>query len=95
MKLLNCTNQKSAKLRQYGLVDKGIAAEGQLLLPGKSIEVKDADKMRIEAEYAHLFEIGALGWDLTKPLPKAVVELKADVPVEASLSMKESTKKKG
>lgn len=96
MKLLNATNKKTDKLAQYGLVDQGIAVEGDLLMPGKTVDVPDEQQTRIETEHAHLFEVGALVWDVKESLPNALVELKSDAPVEGSaeVSLKEAPKKR-
>lgn len=80
MKLLNDTDKKTEKQVQYGLVDRGIAVEGELLLPGKTLDVADEHKARVEAEHAHLFEVGALCWKTE--LPNALVTLKADAPTD-------------
>lgn len=95
MKLRNCTDKKTDKQSQYGLVEQGVAVDGELLLPGKAVEVADTDKARVEAEHAHLFEVGVLAWE--EKLPNAVVKLPAqEEPTpepEAEEAVKEDKKK--
>lgn len=93
MKLLNCTDKKTDKLAQYGLVNQGVAVEGSLLAPGKELEVKESDIARVEAENAHLFSVGALAW--TKPeesVRNALVELQAPMPAPEATTEKPKTK---
>ncbi len=91
MKLTNASDKKTDKLVQYGLFEQGIAVEGDLLLPGKSVDVDDADKDRVEAENAHLFEVGALVWGTEK---NALVELKGEDVSEPSVKEAPSKKSK-
>jgi hypothetical protein len=93
VKLLNCTDKKTDKLAQYGLVAQGVAVDGELLMPGKEVEIKESDVARVEAEHAHLFAVGALAW--TKPqesVRNALVELSAPAPAPEVATEKPKTK---
>lgn len=83
MRLENLTDKKTPKLEQYSLLAQSIGVDDRLLKPGTSMAIKDEDQDRIEAEHAHLFDVGALGWAeeapaaaLAPPAVEATPELK-------------------
>lgn len=57
VRVLNCTDDvQNAKLAQFGLVNLQLLVGGELVAPGKSREVEDADLVHIQ----HLIDVGAL-----------------------------------
>ena len=66
MKLLNESHRGTDIQKQHNLVDQGVAVLGEILMPKSSVEVKDADKAQVEADHAHLFNVGVLKWEEPK-----------------------------